>query len=817
MSRPFLRTAIAFSATLFASLSSAHEDPIFLAQKQAAFKGPVLINPGSISPLTFPANNVSLLAWFPLATFGNHSSGNDCWGYVSPSGREYALVGLSDGTAFVEVTDPGQPVIVSVQSGPNSLWRDIKVYQDRAYAVSEGGSGIQVFNLSQIDNGVVTFVTTVTTGGTTATHNVAIDEVSGFLYRCGGGSNGIRIYSLANKDNPTFVGEWNNRYVHDAQVVTYTSGTYAGKQVAFCFSESTSGGGSPAVDILDVTNKGSITSFSQAGYSNAVFSHQGWLTTDRKYLYVDDELDESSFGTNTTTRIINVTNLSAPFFTGTFSSGLPAIDHNLYVRGNMIYEANYRSGLRVFDATNPTAPTQVAWFDTYPEDDQATFNSLWNAYPFLPSGTIIGSDLEKGMFVWRLGAPQLTFSFPNGLNELIDPMNGSIVVQIDETTPGDLLTGSARLHYDAGAGFVDLNLVALGGGLFRANFPPLPCGVAVSFYLSAKSTNGITWSEPAAGSSTLYHVTPAYSFTTVLSADMETDPGWTAGASGDNATTGIWTRVNPVGTAAAPEDDHTAAPGSICWVTGQGSVNGGLGDADVDGGKTTLVTSTINLSGGDAEISYWRWYSNNTGGEPNNDVLRVDISNNNGGSWVNAETVGPNGADVVGGWVYHAFNVSSFVTPTSQVRLRFVVEDAAGGSIIEAAIDDFRVSRYDCSVFCQTNLGFAGPGNVTLSLCGGQLNTGNQATLLLAGAPSQTTALLVVGLQSNPTPLLGGMLVPVPVAVTLALTTNTAGEVQFVVPGGGGPATLFLQFVVVDPSQALGVELSNALQVTIGS
>jgi hypothetical protein len=184
----------------------------------------------------------------------------------------------------------------------------------------------------------------------------------------------------------------------------------------------------------------------------------------------------------------------------------------------------------------------------------------------------------------------------------------------------------------------------------------------------------------------------------VFSDDFETNLGWTVGAPGDNATSGIWTRVNPNGTDAQPEDDHTPAPGTLCFVTGQGPVGGGLGDNDVDGGTTTLTSPGFSLCG-DATISYWRWFSNNTGAEPNTETFRVDVSNDGGATWMNAETVGPAGAETSGGWIFHSFVVSDFVAPTQDMRVRFVTQDPDPGSLVEAAVDDFLVEAID---FCPT-------------------------------------------------------------------------------------------------------------------
>jgi hypothetical protein len=177
--------------------------------------------------------------------------------------------------------------------------------------------------------------------------------------------------------------------------------------------------------------------------------------------------------------------------------------------------------------------------------------------------------------------------------------------------------------------------------------------------------------------------------------DVETDEGWTAGVPEDTATTGQWERGDPVGTEAQPEDDHTA-DGTVCYVTGQGTPGGSIGENDVDEGRTTLISPALDLSGrDDPALGYWRWYSNDKGSSPGADVFTVDVSNDGGGSWTNVETVGPTGPDTVGGWIYHSFRVADFVTPTADVRLRFIAADEDSGSIVEAAVDD--VTVVDCA------------------------------------------------------------------------------------------------------------------------
>ncbi|HRV82354.1 MAG TPA: choice-of-anchor B family protein, partial [Planctomycetota bacterium] len=203
---------------LLAGLALAHEDdPKILDRKapvssqgfrRALPQGGVSVPAGvTLAGTNFASNNVQLLAWIPLNLIDNSSSGNDCWGYVSGTGREIGIIGTQAGTAFFDLSNPGNPLQIGYVDGPDSLWRDVKVFQTYAYIVSEGGSGIQVVDLANVDSGQVTLVNTITTGGDLASHNVAINTDSGYLYRCGGGSNGLRIYNLnANPAAPSFVG-----------------------------------------------------------------------------------------------------------------------------------------------------------------------------------------------------------------------------------------------------------------------------------------------------------------------------------------------------------------------------------------------------------------------------------------------------------------------------------------------------------------------------------------------------------------------------------------------------------------------------------
>ena len=790
--------AVGLALVWGASAVVAHVDDPKERDKQKPYVGPGYKSAeGGIAgpPLSFPSENVQLLAWLPLGEFNPaNTSAATVEGYVSPSGREYAIVGTSHVTGFVEVSNPGNPVIVETLPGPVSLWKDVRVYQDRAFSVSEGGSGIQVFNLSQIDNGTVTHVGDFNTpaGTSAATHTMFINPASGRLYRAGGSGNGLRIYSLANPDNPVFLGAWPDRYVHEVTVVSYTEGQYAGKEIAFCCGGFNSGYSEPGLYIVDITNlldgnpNNGDPLLSYTTYFGASYCHQGWLSEDKQYFYLDDELDEPEIAS--LTRIINISNLSAPTNAGSFTSGASSVDHNLYVKGNLIFESNYRSGLRVFDATDPINPEQIAFFDTYPQDDNPNFNSLWDNYPYLPSGIVLGSDIEKGFFIWHVGPLSLTFAYPDGQPNLLNPDGDTVAVSI--TAAGDevLLAGSPTLHVNSGAGWIESSMQPLGENLFNAVFPMAPCGSAVQWYVSAQTESGLTVNDPLAAPGSTYTASAAFGETNGFFDTMEGNLGWTANGAGDTAVSGQWVRVDPNGTLAQPENDHSPI-GTLCWVTGQGAVGGGLSDADVDGGYTTLVSPTLVANqNSPAYIEYYRWYSNNTGSDPNNDSMPIQISNNNGASWVTLETVTEN----TGQWVRKSFEISDFVTPTNQIKVRFIAQDLGTASVVEAGVDDVRIVYYDCDgtqnryVKAQANVSGAPPSGQTINAVGlGLFNNTANASASSGGNTASGTA------SQNSTT--NGLVM----SGTGSANINASGSFQFG-PGSSSSASHFEIFFHID-------------------
>jgi len=290
----------------------------------------------------------------------------------------------------------------------------------------------------------------------------------------------------------------------------------------------------------------------------------------------------------------------------------------------------------------------------------------------------------------------LRFEYPAGLPAIVSAGQTTDVPVTILPVGGQLDPASPRLFYRIGqtGPFTEQVLTPLGGADYQATLPAAPCGARIDYYFQAQTTGGQTATDPLDAPTTLY-ASDAYVITVAFEDHMETDLGWTVGAPGDDATTGIWNRMDPEPTAAQPGDDHTPN-GTICWVT-DGRAGSSIGAYDVDNGQTTLTTPVLDLSSTvDPVVGYWRWYSNDEGSSPNADVFVIDISDDNGATWTNVETVGPAGPETSGGWFYHEFRVADFVALTAGVKLRFIASDEGSGSIVEAAVDDFTVVDIGC-------------------------------------------------------------------------------------------------------------------------
>ncbi|MFZ2875655.1 MAG: M36 family metallopeptidase [Phycisphaerales bacterium] len=350
----------------------------------------------------------------------------------------------------------------------------------------------------------------------------------------------------------------------------------------------------------------------------------------------------------------------------------------------------------------PSAPNMLQERDGILQADLTRYGgahqaALWRGFARRGLGFSASSPTGGATagIVEAFDTPQrVDITFPAGTPSQLDP--GSATSFQVRFTPVDVTvtSGTQQLFYSVnGGGFTGVAMSPLGGEFYQATIPGLACFDNVRYYVQTGSSIGNQVSPSGAPAST-FSATVLTGTNVFFSDDMEIDRGWVGGQPGDTATTGIWGRMDPEATAAQPGDD-VSNPGTICWVT-NGVAGASVGANDVDGGFTTLLSPALALAGQpDATISYWRWYSNNAGSAPNADTFRVEISANGSTNWVALETVGPV-AESSGGWIFHAARVGDFVAPTNTTRVRFIADDSGTGSIVEAAIDEFRVVQPVC-------------------------------------------------------------------------------------------------------------------------
>jgi choice-of-anchor B domain-containing protein len=355
----------------------------------------------------FACKNVELLARLPLEDIGG-GNGADSWGWKdNETGRYYALMARSNGTSFIDVSDPEAPVYLG--NLPSTMdtkpWRDVKVFQNHAFIVADGisGHGMQVFDLTRLRDlaSPREFTVDALYDRIGAAHNVAINEDTGFAYIVGTSdcAGGFHMVDINNPKSPTFAGCFAaDGYTHDVQCVTYAGpdANYQNAEICFASNED-------SLTIVDVSDKSAPVMLAKADYPQTAYSHQGWLDESQGIFFMGDEIDELDFGTNTRTLMFDISDLNNPVYAGAHLHSTSVIDHNMYVKGNYLYQANYLGGLRILriDRGKTTQLSEVAYFDTEPDRDERDFAGAWNVFPFFDNGTILVSDINNGLFVLR--------------------------------------------------------------------------------------------------------------------------------------------------------------------------------------------------------------------------------------------------------------------------------------------------------------------------------------------------------------------------------------------------------------------------------
>jgi choice-of-anchor B domain-containing protein len=745
-----------------------------------------------------------------------------CWSYIHQDGREYAILGVASGVAIYNVTNPAAAYQVGFFAGPPSIWRETKSYRNWIYVVTEGtgaGEGLQIIRMTNPEAPVL--AATYTTNFVRS-HTVSVDTARAVLIcngtrRANGTASGMRVLSIASPEAPVEIAKWPAapdtvpvpQYVHDSVPVgnrLYAASVYAGTE-----------------RVLDFTNPAAPAEIASWTYPRAFYTHNSWPDSSGNTLYVTDEQNGQEL------RVFDISNLGAPAVVNAITSNPQAIVHNVHVKGRELYASNYTEGIRVYDLSDPAHPAEYGWADSYP-GPSGGYSGVWEVCPFFPSGTVIASDMQTGLYVYRPVRDYglLRVRVVNGVGQALAGVRVSLTTQGDSLeTPAD---GIVQFAPSPGThtvlahefGYVDAaatRVVSVGSRdtivLTLASRPTVNFTGTIrdsdtnALLEHAEVTLAYTTLHDHSDAAGVYsltvpddyyevHVTrtgyvpitfvrrigPGYPGTdfrlkAVRSLDaLEVASGWTVGAAGDNATSGLWTRVAPNGTGnrppttasepgvhhgppaapppapsalrrdeavplhsqheghtivvaenVAPYADHTPAPGTLAFVTGQGTDTANVDQADVDGGRTSLTSPAYDMTGlAEPVIGYWRWffskYFGGTDQPDQNDWLAVLISNNNGSTWVPVDTTRGSRSH----WEQQVVRVADYVTPTSQVRLRFVAADLGPGTTVEAGVDD--VTTYDAA---------SGPASVD--------TTGGRALRFRSPAPNPSAAEVLLRLD----------------------------------------------------------------------
>jgi choice-of-anchor B domain-containing protein len=662
-------------------------------------------------------------------------------GWTAPDGREYALVGASEGLVIVEVTNPDAPVQIVQIPGPSNNWKEIKTYKHYAYVTSEGGGGVQIVDLSALpspalnyhhyepvldDNGQAKQLFSI--------HALHIDTTQGFLYVYGAGAAGVgRIFEGGaivfdlNDDpfNPTYAGNFvlpgasgNGAYVHDGYVDNDT--LYAGHIYAGLLS---------IVDMTDKANPVVLGSVQTPGH----FTHNAWLTDDRTHVLTTDE----SFPSFVTA--YDVTDPSDPQEVDRISTndGFGSIGHNVHVIDDWAVTSWYIDGVVIIDAHKPDNLVITGRYDTYAGG--GSFNGNWGAFPYFPSGTIVATNIDPArLFVFT--PEYVRAAYVEGKVVINNPCSGEQLTDLSVTVTGGVpqavaadgtfktgtvVSGAVELTVSA-PGFIPQTVpVTVTPGevtvvdLALEAGPFITAPVTVTDTAAAPIANATLQLIGPTGSTTVqtdasgvftFNCLPAGTYRvagwgflpeTVLimpdatSAavtlepgyydDFEFDLGW---ESVDAAETGEWQLVVPTGTEGpqgliAPGDDAANDNNGQAYVTENGE--GTPSEFDVDNGQVTLISPSMDLSGADdAIVTFQYWFFNGGGNGTPNDQFEVRANNGLTTVTIFTETVSANNWRESG-----EINLADFLALTDDVRLEFITADQPqpDGHLVEAGVD----------------------------------------------------------------------------------------------------------------------------------
>ncbi|UKN02461.1 choice-of-anchor B family protein [Paracrocinitomix mangrovi] len=660
---------------------------------------------------------------------------NDIWGYTDESNNEYALVGTEDGVSIVDVTDAANPAEIFWIDGMNSIWRDLKTVGDYVYVTTEAEEGLLIIDLEPLPSST-SLASTHYTGPVGnewhTAHNLYAADGYVYVFGSGRGNGGVIILDVTTDPmNPIEVGTFDTWYAHDGYVLNDT-GYFAHINDGF-FS---------IVDLTDKANPALIETFA----TPSTFTHNIWTSANGDYAFTSDEVSGGYIGAYDVSNPANIKYLDKI----QSSPGAGIVPHNVHVKGNYLYTSYYTDGVVVHDITHPNNLVEVGNYDTSPLSTPNT-NGCWGVYPFLPSGNIIATDRQEGVFV--LGDNVHAGAFVEGtITEfgLGNPIN-NVDVTIDNqniydnsNVLGDYATGivnsgtyditySKVLYYpqtisttltEGNVLIQDVELVKIPQYnvtvtvLDAQTLNPVE-GAQVVLNHTLVSHNGITDVNGEAVIDLYYqdnyeviggkwgYISDCFVDTLINNSvsnitlyvnegiydDFTFDYGWSV--FGD-AQKGMWEREVPVGVdvngvVENPFKDGLFDCGSTAFITGNGSTAGNTDE--VENGQTTLVSPVFDLTSySDPHINFELFYYNFVGPFYPNDTLFVTLFNG-------TETV-----DIakfhldntpLSLWYPYSIPVGGLIQMTSNMQLILTISDYVETvNICEAAFDHFRVTNF---------------------------------------------------------------------------------------------------------------------------
>lgn len=650
------------------------------------------------------------------------------WGHVDSLGNEYALLGNYRGLTIVNVTNPDSVFVTKHVEGVHNLWREVKTWGNYAYVTTEGGGGLQIVDLSSLPdtNGIQFKYWEPDVNGQILSSIHALHIEDGFVYCYGSNisNKGAFIGDLTDPWNPVFAGLIDLAYIHDGYVrndTVYAGHIYNGK-----------------LRIWDCRNKSNPVLINEITTPQA-FTHNSWLSDDGKTLYTTDEVNGSACVAYDISDLNNITLIDQEYSQNP-SAGAPI--HNTHVKNDFVYNSYYADGVTIVDGHRPKNLVNIGWFDTSPFVGGG-FEGCWGVYPFLPSGNILASDRQTGL--WVLTPVLNRACYVEGIvmdsscNAILSGVHIKLLGQdtIEFITPsnGEVKTGTSESGYyqiqisKPGYQTKIINAVLSAGDVYNLNISLQPVnpvvvkikvtdklgnplnGVQVHLedtnYTYDGVYNGIGYLEFCglnAGNFNIYCNKWGYvgqcqnvvidSSVHVLNLELDRgyyddfmfDNNWQVTG---NATSGLWHRGEPMvnyisGTSNfKPLKDVSTDCGKNAFVTGQETVISGT--QNVDNGYTELYTPMMDLSNMQNPIlKFNRWYfSTNT-----SDTLFVYVMYGN--KEKKLLSIHKN-SDSLSQWSFESFKLKDSIPMRDSIRIKFYIEDKSPANILEAGIDVFSV------------------------------------------------------------------------------------------------------------------------------